>query len=143
MTSLQWHDRKYTVFRARLSEQRTQVQILASQARELKAYGVHDCCYMLVFRCRSSIKCWGLLRMGPAPHTIWYTIGMFESNGIEHRVGMQEGILDRIRGRDGMQTVKSFIEGLTETGPEPEDRMKWVPLDKIRIGSGWRGLTKG
>jgi hypothetical protein len=35
--------------------------------------------------------------MGLAPHTIWYTIGVFASDGIEHKVGMQEGILDRIR----------------------------------------------
>jgi hypothetical protein len=42
-----------------------------------------------------------------------------------------------------VQWARIFIEGVTETGTKPDDRKKWVPLDKIKIGSDWRGHDDG
>ncbi|CAN9082432.1 unnamed protein product [Alternaria sp. RS040] len=81
--------------------------------------------------------------IGPAPDTICDIVKTFTLGNIEYKPGMQGEILEKATDEDGVQWVCIFIESVTETGTEPGDRKKWVPLEKMKIGSDWRGHDNG
>jgi hypothetical protein len=81
--------------------------------------------------------------IGPAPDTICDIVKTFTFDNIEYKPGMQGEILEKATDEGGVQWVRIFIESVTETGTEPGDRKKWVPLEKIKIGSDWRGHDNG
>jgi hypothetical protein len=81
--------------------------------------------------------------IGLAPHRVCDIVETFTLDNIEYRPDMQGEILEKATDEGGVQWARIFIEGVTETGTKPDDRKKWVPLDKIKIGSDWRGHDDG
>ena len=57
-----------------------------------------------------------------------------DGNNIQYTKGMQGQFLGESINPSGMRMAKIFVQGVTETGPNPGERNKYVPIATIKTG---------